>query len=177
MELYKVKEFNQLLTPKKEFDNVRTYYNLDKNLNFIPRLHEAGHQETNSDGGLSWKTSVIRNENVEEVNAIPEHIMENIGNDTPLELFDESTFDDGTYELKDDDFLLECEGYVLTLDVFYQKDVRKVWYIEEPEEEETLSVDVGIILKQIDYGDVENIPFNFEQAKEIEKRLKENARI
>ena len=177
MKLYKAKGFNQLLTPKKEFDNVRSYYKLDKNLNFIPRLHEAGHQKTDTDGNLSWETSVIRNKNVKELTELPDHIMENIGNDTALDLLEASTFDDDTYEFKDDNYVLECEGYDLTLDVFYQKDVRKVSYIDEPEEEEALSVDVGIILKRIDYGDVENIPFDFEQAKTIERRLKENAEI
>jgi len=177
MKLYKAKKTGVYLELKHDGGNVKTYWNLDKNLKLIPRLHEAGHQKTDIDGGLSWKTSVIRSDNVDKLTAIPDHIMENIGNDTPLELFEESTFDDGTYEIKDDDYLLECEGYVLTLDVFFQKDVRKVRYIEEPEEEETLSVAVGIILKRIDYGDLENIPFYFEQAKTIERRLKENAII
>jgi len=173
MELYKVKEFNQLLTPKKEFDNVRTYWNLDKNLNFIPRLHEAGHQETNSDGSLSWKTSVIRNENVEELTEIPNYLMADLGGYS-LDMNDLAEEDCGTYRFVNE-IIIETENYNLVADVFYNRDVKKIsGTMLQPPEEETLSVQTNIDLKAIHIGDMEFLPFSKEQKQIIEKRLEDN---
>jgi hypothetical protein len=173
MELYKVKEFNQLLTPKKKFDNVRTYYNLDKNLNFIPRLHEAGHQKTDIDGSLSWETSVIRNENVEELTEIPKHLMADLGGYS-LDMNDLAEEDCGTYRFVNE-IIIETENYELVADVFYNRDVKKISGTRlQPPEEETLSVQTNIDLKAIHIGDMEFLPFSKEQKQIIEKRLEDN---
>jgi len=174
MELYKVKKFNQLLTPKKEFDNVRTYWNLDKNLNFIPRrLHEAGHQKTNLDGSLSWETSVIRNENVEEVFEIPEHLMQDLGNYS-LNMNDLAKKDCGNYRFVNE-IIIETENYEIVADVFYKRDVKKIASTRfQPEEEKTLNLKIEICLKEIHIGDMEFLSFSEKQKKIIEKRLENN---
>ena len=173
MKLFKVKEFNQLLTPKKEFDNVRTYWNLDKNLNFIPRLHEAGHQKTDIDGSLSWETSVIRNENVEELTEIPNHLMGDLG-DYELDMNDLAEEDCGTYRFVNE-IIIETENYELVADVFYNRDVKKIsGTMLQPPEEETLSVQTNIDLKAIHIGDMEFLPFSKEQKQIIKKRLEDN---
>jgi len=173
MKLYKAKKTGAYLELKHDGGNVKTYWNLDKNLNFIPRLHEAGHQETNSDGSLSWETSVIRNENVEEVFEIPEHLMQDLGNYS-LNMNDLAKKDCGNYRFVNE-IIIETENYEIVADVFYKRDVKKIASTRfQPEEEKTLNLKIEICLKEIHIGDMEFLSFSEKQKKIIEKRLENN---
>jgi hypothetical protein len=165
MKLFKSKIKGNYLQLKDDGGNVKTFYNLDRNLNLIPRLHEAGHQKTDINGSLSWETSVIRNENVEELTEIPNHLMADLGGYS-LDMNDLAEEDCGTYRFVNE-IIIETENYELVADVIAATRF-------QPEEEETLNVEIDINLKAIHIGDMEFLPFSEEQRKIIEKRLKNN---
>jgi hypothetical protein len=173
MKLFKSKIKGVYLQLKDDGGNVKTFYNLDNKLNMIPRLHEAGHQKTDINGDLSWETSVIRKENVEELIEIPEHLMKDLG-DYELDMNDLAEEDCGTYRFVNE-IIIETENYELVADVFYNRDVKKISGTRlQPSEEETLSVQTNIDLKAIHIGDMEFLPFSKEQKEIIEKRLEDN---
>jgi len=173
MKLFKSKIKRVYLQLKDDGGNVKTFYNLDNKLNMIPRLHEAGHQKTDINGDLSWETSVIRNENVEELTEIPEHLMKDLG-DYELDMNDLAEEDCATYRFVNE-IIIETENYELVADVFYNRDVKKIsGTMLQPPEEETLNVEIDINLKAIHIGDMEFLPFSKEQKQIIEKRLEDN---
>lgn len=173
MKLYKSKIKGNYLELKDDGGNVKTFNNLDRKLNLIPRLHEAGHQKTDIDGGLSWETSVIRNENVEEVTEIPDHLMEDLGN-FELNMNDLAEEDCGSYRFVNE-IDIETVNYQIVAEVFYNRDVKKIAATRlQPPEEETLSMEININVKAIHVGDMEFLPFSKEQKKLIEKRLENN---